>query len=301
MKVFGLKQVTGDDSSLDRWTIAPDINRPGLELSGYRVKTELKRIVIIGKKEYEYIESTLDYNTQLDRFGFLTDSYTPCIIITSGNRIPPALFEVASDKNFPVFELDGETYQLTSDLTVYLASHLAPSDYIHGGLMSIYGVGVAIMGESGIGKSELALDLIKRGHIFVADDVINVSKVNNQLIGESPDNLKKMLEVRGIGIIDVNVLFGGHCYLSKCPIDFFIKLVSKDEYNRSNPNRLDPLENRIEILGVRKHIQENPVTEGKTMSAIIETAVTKYILGRQGIDTNEAFKHRIYEEIKNKE
>ncbi|MBR0462445.1 MAG: HPr(Ser) kinase/phosphatase [Erysipelotrichaceae bacterium] len=299
-EAFHLKQVCGDDSSLDRWTIAPDINRPGLELSGYRIAAELKRIVIIGKKEYRYIGS-LDYDTQKDRFGFLTDSYTPCIIITSANPAPQALLYVAREKNFPVFEFDGETYQLTSDLTVYLTNHLAPSDYVHGGLMNIYGVGVAIMGDSGIGKSELELDLIKRGHIFVADDIINVRKINNDLIGEAPDNLKKMLEVRGVGVIDVNVMFGGHCYLQKCPINFVIKLINFSEYTQANPNRLDPLENHIEILGVKKRILEIPITEGKSMSTIVETAVTKYIMSRQGIDTNEAFKQRIFDEIANKE
>ena len=297
---FNLNQVCGNDFSLERWTIAPDINRPGLELSGYKEEAELKRIVIIGNKEYKYID-TLDYYTQRDRFGFLTDIYTPCIIVTAGRKAHKALIDVASEKNFPVFEYPGQTYQLTSDLSAFLANELAATDFIHGGLMNIYGIGVAIFGDSGIGKSELALDLIKRGHIFVADDLLDVAKVNSELIGQAPNNLKKMLEVRGIGVIDVNIMFGGHSFLNKCRLDFGIKLVKLDDYQKSNPNRLDPLENRVDILGIKIPLLEIPVTEGKSMSTIVETAVDNYIMKKQGIDTNEIFKRRIMDEIANKE
>lgn len=297
---FNLIQVCGNDASLERWTIAPDINRPGLELSGFKEESELKRIVVVGRKEYVYI-NTLDYNTQRERFEFLTDAYTPCIIFTAGRKPQDALIDVANSKNFPVFIYEGETYQLISDLTVYLSSRLAPNDYIHGGLMNIYGVGVAIVGPSGIGKSELALDLIKKGHIFVADDVIDVAKINNELYGQAPDNLKKMLEVRGVGVVDVTVMFGGHCFLPRCSIAFVIKLVNYDEYQKSAPDRLNPLENTIEILGVKKPLLEIPITEGKSMSTIVETAVAKYIAKKQGVDTNELFKQRIYDEIANKE
>ena len=299
-KAFNLKQICGDDKSLDRWTIAPDINRPGLELSGYKEEGELRRVVIIGNKEYKYIQ-TLDYETQKDRFGFLTDVYTPCIIVTAGKKTPQALVDVANEKNFPVFEFDGQTYQLTSDLTAYLSGKLAPTESIHGGLMSIYGIGVVILGDSGIGKSELELDLIKRGHIFVADDLLDISRVSNDLYGQAPDNLKRMLEVRGIGVIDVSIMFGGHCFLNKCHLDFAVKLVKLDDYQKTNPNRLDPLENKIEILGIKKTMLVIPVTEGKSMSTIVETAVANYIMKKQGVDTNEIFKQRIMNEIANKE
>lgn len=297
---FNLDQVCGDDDSLNRWTIAPDINRPGLELSGYREEGELRRIVIIGNKERHYID-TLDYDTQVDRFEFLTDAYTPCIIITAGHKAPQALIDVASRKNFPVFETSEQTYQISSSLTSYLSEKLATSESYHGGVMSIYGVGVMITGDSGIGKSELALDLIKRGHIFVADDLVEISKVNNSLICESPDNLKKMLEVRGLGIIDVNVMFGAHCYLKKTKLDLVIKLVTYDEYQASNPDRLEITEPTMDILGIKRPVIVIPVTEGKSMSSIIETAVSTHIMKKQGVDTNKIFKKRILSEIESKE
>lgn len=295
-EVFDLTQICGNEESLKRWTIAPDVNRPGLELAGYKKGAELKRVVIIGNKEYGYIQ-TLDYETQKDRFGFLTDVYTPCIIITAGHKTPDALKEVANYKNFPVFEFSGPTWQLTSDLTVYLTTSLAPTDSIYGGLMNIYGTGVVILGDSGIGKSELSLDLIKRGHIFIADDLIDVSEINRELIGEAPNNLKKMLEVRGIGVVDVCALFGGHCFSNKSRIDFAIKLVKHDAYRKTNPNRLNPLENSMKVLGVKIPLLEIPITEGKSMSTIVETAVANYILKKQGIDSNELFKQRIMQEI----
>ena len=134
---FNLFQVTGDDESLDRWVIAPDINRPGLELSGFKKDTELKRVVVIGVKEMEYIK-TLDYDTQRDRFDFLTDSFTPCIIITSNAEVPQSLKDIANQKNFPVFVFPFKTYSLTTQLTTYLSEKLAPVEQVHGVMMNIY-------------------------------------------------------------------------------------------------------------------------------------------------------------------
>ncbi len=296
---FDLKQVCGDDASLDRWTIAPDINRPGLELAGFKDQFELKRVVIIGAKEQSYLK-TLDYQTQLDRFDFLTDAYTPCIIITNNCKAPDALMEIGSKKNFPIFEFPGKTYELSSDLISYLSNNLAESDVVSGGLMSIYGTGVLITGESGIGKSELELDLIKRGHIFVADDLVEISRVNKTIYGRAPENLRRMLEIRGIGVVDVNIMFGGHCFLEKCHVNFVINMVNRDQYLRLNPDRLNPNEKTINLLGVEKPLLEIPVTEGKLMSTIIEAAVTNYIMKKQGVDTNEDFKNSIFKEILDK-
>lgn len=293
---FNLTQVCGNDESLNRWTIAPDINRPGLELAGFKDQFELKRVVIIGAKEQNYLK-TLDYETQLDRFDFLTDAYTPCIIVTNNCKAPAPLMEVAARKNFPVFEFPGKTYELSTDLISYLSNKLADSDVVSGGLMSIYGTGVLITGDSGIGKSELELDLIKRGHIFVADDLVEISRVNKTIYGRAPENLKKMLEVRGIGVVDVNIMFGGHCFLEKCHVNFVINMVNRDQYLRLNPDRLNPNEKTIDLLGVEKPLLEIPVTEGKSMSTIIETAVTNYIMKKQGVDTNEDFKNNIFKEI----
>ena len=291
-EMFNLKQVSGDKESLKRWTIAPDINRPGLELAGYEDDTELKRIVIIGNKEQGYI-SGLDYETQRNRFGFLTDSYTPCIIITAGRKAPQALIDVANEKNFPVFEYSDKTYMLVTSLTSYLSEKLAHVEWEHGEMLNIYGTGVMVTGSSGIGKSELALDLIKRGHVLVADDIVEYSRIHNEIFCESPANLKKMLEVRGLGVLDVTLMFGAQCFLEKCKLDFVIKLVTKEEYKTNNNDRLSPTEKSVTFFNLEKTLLEIPVTEGKNMSTIIEASVINYILKNRGVDSNEQFKEKI--------
>ena len=288
---FNLFQVTGDDESLDRWVIAPDINRPGLELSGFKKDTELKRVVVIGVKEMEYIK-TLDYDTQRDRFDFLTDSFTPCIIITSNAEVPQSLKDIANQKNFPVFVFPFKTYSLTTQLTTYLSEKLAPVEQVHGVMMNIYGIGVLIMGESGIGKSELALDLIKRGHYLVADDVVEYSRFHYNIVCKAPEPLRRLLEIRGLGVVDVNLMFGAKSYLERCNLDFVIKLVSASEFKKNN-NRLEPAEMTTTFFDIEKTRLEIPVTDGKNISPIIEAAVTNYILKNEGIDTNEEFKRNI--------
>ena len=293
---FNLKQITGNEESLLRWAIAPDINRPGLELSGYDEPTELKRVVVIGNKEYGYIQ-TLSEEEQRDRFGFLTDSYTPCIIVTAGLKTPKLLEEIANVKNFPVFEYSDKTYILTAELTAFLSEKLAHTESIHGEMLNIYGIGILVVGESGIGKSELALDLIKRGHVLIADDVVEYAKIHNQIICRAPEELKQMLEVRGLGILDITLMFGAQCYLEYSNLDFIIKLVSKEDYKNNNNNRLEPTEKTTDFFGITKTVLEIPLTEGKTMAPIIEASVINYILKKRGIDTNERFKQNIRELI----
>lgn len=297
--IFGLTQLTGNDESLNRWVIAPDINRPGLELSGYRGDIELKRVVVIGNKEQNYI-ATLDYDTQYERFSFLTDSYTPCIIITGGAAIPESLRNVANGKNFPVFSFPDKTYVLTTEITAFLNEKLSPVKQIHGVMMNIYGIGVLITGESGMGKSELALDLIKRGHILVADDVVEYSRVHNDIVCRAPENIKRMLEIRGLGILDVSLMFGAQSYLDKTDLQFAIRLVTPETYRQNNTDRLEPTELRMEFFDISKDVLEIPVTRGKNMSPIIETAVTNFILKKNGVDTNERFKESIKELILSK-
>lgn len=291
---FSFEQIAGDDESLNRWIIAPDINRPGLELSGYLESNDLKRVVVIGTKEYEYM-SKLDDNTQKQRFEIITDSYTPCIILSEGCGKLPVLEELCRMRNFPLFKYEGKTYQLIVDLVSYLSEELAPTDNIFGVMMNIYGKGIIITGKSGIGKSELALDLISRGHMLVADDRVDVARVHTSLICQAPKLLKKMLEIRGLGIVDVTKLFGANTYLNKCQLDFVIKLVRLDE--AIDNDRLNPINETMDVLGLEVPMLVIPITEGKSLSVIIESAVTTYILKNQGVDSNEEFKKRLRDEI----
>ena len=291
---FNFEQITGDDDSLNRWIIAPDVNRPGLELTGYRESLDLKRVVIIGTKEYEYMIK-LDQKTQKERFEIITDSYTPCIILSEGCGKLEVLEELCGYKNFPLFKYEGKTYQLMVELVNFLAEQLAPVDNLYGVMMNIYGKGVMITGKSGIGKSELALDLISRGHMLVADDRVDVARVHNSIICQAPKLLKRMLEIRGLGIVDVTKLFGYNTYLNKCDLDFVINLVKLDE--TMSKDRLNPVNDTYNVLGLDVPMLTVPVTEGKSLSVIIESAVITHILKKQGIDSNEEFKKQVYDEI----
>ena len=294
---FQLEQITGSDNSLNRWVIAPDINRPGLELSGYLESNDLKRVVILGTKEFEYM-SKFDEDTQRQRFEIITDSFTPCIILSEGFEGLNSLKNLCYEKDFPLFKYEGKTYQLIVDLVSYLSERLGPTDNVYGVMMNIYGKGIMITGKSGIGKSELALDLINRGHMLVADDRIDVTRVHNSINCTAPNLLKRMLEIRGIGIVDVTRMFGANSYLNKCSLDFVIKLVNYNETMDSD--RLNPINDTIDILGLQIPMLTIPITEGKQLSVIIEAAVSTYLLNRLGFNSNEDFKRRYREELEEK-
>lgn len=297
---FHLTQITGNDDSLNRWIIAPDVNRPGLELTGNMRETDLKRVNLIGNKELAFIK-TLDENTQRERFDSITDGFTPCIIITSGNKTPEILKNLAIQKNFPIFETDESTFRVVVQVIAYLDEKLAPTESFHGVMMNIYGVGVMLQGKSGIGKSELALDLIQRGHMLVADDRVDISRVHNDLICRSPELLKNMLEIRGVGVIDVSMAFGSTSTLDESYLDFVIELVPFDATKIND--RIGVEDNpTVSILGVDRPLVKIPVKEGRAMGAIIESAVANFRLLEKGIDSAKIFDKRVVEYIeKNKE
>lgn len=291
---FSYEQLSGEDSSLDRWIIAPDVNRPGLELTGYLESTDLKRVVVLGNKENDYMKK-LSYETQKQRFEIITDSYTPCIVVSEGFDVLDSLLEVTKKKNFPVFKTNEKTYVVVVKLVSYLSEQLAPSTNLYGVMLDIYGKGVMITGKSGLGKSEVALDLIKRGHMLVADDRVDCVRVHNDIICTAPKLLKKRLEIRGLGIVDVMRLFGANSFLDKTKLDFIIDL--EKPCDMGEVDRLNPINEMRDVLGVQIPKLVIPVTEGKTLSAIIESAVSNYILLQQGYDSNEHFKQSVREEL----
>lgn len=296
-KYFELEQISGDENSLNRWIIAPDINRPGLELTGYLESNDLKRVVILGNKEYDYM-TKFDYNTQMSRFEIITDSYTPCIILSEGFEIMDSLLEVTKRKNFPVFKTNEKTYTVVVRLVSFLSEKLAPTTNLYGVMMNIYGIGIMITGKSGIGKSELALDLIKRGHMLVADDRVDASRVHNDIICTAPTLLKRMLEIRGLGIVDVTRLFGVQSYLNKTELDFVIKLTKLED--AQDVDRLTPINETLNVLGIEVPQLTIPITEGKSLSVIIESAVSNYIAMKAGYDSNEEFKQRLRDMLSKK-
>ena len=299
VEAFNFEQITGNDKSLDRPISIADTNRPGLELAGFFENSQVKRLVVLGDKEIAYIQ-TMSVAKQRKSFDFITNEQTPAIIVTKGHKCPDVLKRYAKRKNFPIFLSSSPTYRLIVDIVAFLDEQLATSMCIHGGLLSIYGKGVLIRGESGMGKSEIALELIKRGHLLVADDRVDCYRIHNKIVGKAPELLREMLEIRGIGVINVSRMFGVSSVLPKAEINFQVNLEpwkADQDYDRVGIEE----KKHENILGIDIPKIVVPVREGRSMAVIIESAVTNYMLSVMGMDSAKEFEQRVLDYIeKNK-
>ena len=233
-------------------------------------------------------------------FSKLANDETPCIIIAKGYECPEILKNIAVKRNFPIFETMQATGRVSIDLTGTLDEALAPETLIHGVFLNIYGKGVVIRGDSGIGKSEIALELIKRGHLLIADDAIELYHIGQNIVGRAPEVLRNLLEIRGIGVIDVSKMFGVASILPKDNVDLIIQLdrwLPSREYTRIGVEEDDVTE---EILSIQIPKIAVPVTGGRSMSAIIEAAVMNMQLKDSGFDSSKEFVNRILDNIKSK-
>ena len=224
-----------------------DVNRPALQLSGYFKHFEQSRVQIIGTVEYTYLQQ-LDEEKREKIYSEFMGYDIPCVIFCRDLRPDDFFLKIAEEKNIPVLGTKRSTSEFMAELIYCLNEQLAPCITIHGVLVDVYGEGLLIMGESGIGKSEAALELIKRGHRLVTDDVVEIRKINEHtLIGTSPDITRYFIELRGIGIIDVKTLFGVECVKEKQQIDLVIKL---EDWKKANEyDRLGLEEEYTEFLG----------------------------------------------------
>lgn len=297
---FQFEQLTGDEEALKRTIELTDTNRPGLELAGFFDYSQAKRLVILGDKEIAYI-ATMSEEAQKKSFDFLTRSDTPAIVITRGHECPLILRQCAMYKNFPVLRCDEKTNHAIVNITTWLDEKLARSVSVHGELLMIYGTGVLICGESGMGKSEIALELISRGHQLVADDRVDCFRIHNRIVGRSPQLLEGMLELRGVGVINIGRMYGVGAVAHKANVDIQISLEKFDPC--ANYDRVGIEEKqKVNILDVAVPKITIPVREGRSMGVIIESAVTNYLLAKDGLDSAKEFEQRVLEFIeKNKE
>ena len=226
-----------------------DLNRPGLQFGGYYKHFAWERPQVIGKTEMSYLEEMLTED-RLEMYKTFFSFEIPCVICCRGMRPPEDFLAAAKEKDIPVYLTETLTTRFSYQITNYLNRQLAPRITKHGVLVDVHGIGVLIMGSSGVGKSETALELVKRGHQLVADDVVDIIKVSdNRLIGECPEMVRHFMEIRGIGIIDIRAMYGvGAVALSKS-IDLVIRL---EQWVEGKPyDRLGLVDNYTEILGVR--------------------------------------------------
>ncbi len=291
---FELKQLTGDEDTLERCIYVADVNRPGLELAGYHFLKQPRRAMVIGNKEMEFINQYMNEEEQRERFLPLFSDNVPVIIVTDGNDVPGILLEMAERMNFPIFSTDVPTTRFVVDLASFLDEMLSEETTVSGVLMDVYGKGVLITGISGIGKSEAALELMRDGHALIADDRVDIQRYHNHLVGFSPEILRGLLEIRGIGIIDARGMFGASSFKSRSNIDFVIRLVPGSQEQADEFVRIgDESSQEITILGVRLPLIVLPVMSGRSTYVLIETAVANFMSKEQGNDSAKAFRRNL--------
>lgn len=268
-----------------------DVNRPALQLSGYFQHFEQSRIQIIGTVEFTYLQQ-LQEEERETVYSALMEYDIPCIIFCRDLQPDPTFMRIAEEKNLPLFGTKRSTSEFMAELIYCLNEQLAPCITIHGVLVDVYGEGLLIMGESGIGKSEAALELVRRGHRLVTDDVVEIRKINEHtLIGTSPDITRYFIELRGIGIIDVKTLFGVECVKEKQQIDLVIKL---EDWKKENEyDRLGLEEEYTEFLGNKVVCHSLPIRPGRNLAVICESAAVNHRQKKMGYNAAQELYRRV--------
>ena len=243
---FELK-IWGGNGGLENEIPSFDLSRPGLEVAGYFSHYSSERVQILGMTEISFFERVLSDDEREDRSKRLCRKETPCIIVTRSLQPPLELIEACNQTDTVLLTTEDNTTNFTSRITTYLEKELAPETNMHGVLVDVYGIGVLITGESGIGKSETALELIKSGHRLVADDNVEIKEVNkNVLMGSAPELIQHLLEIRGLGIINVMTLFGAGCILNEKRIMLNVHLENWEDKNTYDRLGLEDM--KIKIL-----------------------------------------------------
>lgn len=268
-----------------------EVNRPGLQLMGFYEYFNPERIQIIGKVEFAYL-STIDEKTRLERLQLLFAQRLPALIITRELPYFSEMLELAKEYEVPLLRSKESTSNFMSGLIAFLNLNLAPRITRHGVLIEIYGEGVFITGESGVGKSETAIELVKRGHRLVADDAVEIRKVSNiSLVGSSPDNIRHFLELRGIGIINARRLFGIGAVKMTEKIDLVVEL---EQWNPEKIyDRMGVDTEYISLLGVKVPALTIPVKPGRNLAVILEVAAMNNRQKKMGYNAAAELLHRL--------
>lgn len=291
---FGLELIAGEEG-INRPITTSDISRPGLEMAGYFDYYPAERVQLIGKTELSFVETLTNSEREI-RLERLCTDITPGIIVTRGLDIPEQLIEAAERESVPLLRSKQKTTRFSSLLTNFLESKLAPTTAVHGVLVDIYGVGVLITGKSGVGKSETALELVKRGHRLVADDCVEIRQEDEDyLVGNSPELIEHLLEIRGLGIINVMTLFGAGAVRSYKKISVVMNLELWDPKKQYDRLGLD--EEKMKIIDTEITKLTIPVRPGRNLAVIIEVAAMNFRLKRMGMNAAEQFTSRLSDVI----
>jgi HPr kinase/phosphorylase len=295
---FHLDLISGEEG-INRPITTSDISRPGIELAGYFEYYPAERIQLLGKTELSFFEK-LSQDERTTRMERLCTDITPAIIVTRGLDVPQELIEASERESVPVLQSNMKTTRFSSRLTNFLESKLAPTTAVHGVLVDIYGIGVLITGKSGVGKSETALELVKRGHRLIADDCVEIRQEDQDtLVGTSPDLIEHLLEIRGLGIINVMTLFGAGAVRSNKRITLVINLEIWDATKQYDRLGLD--DEKMKIIDTEITKITVPVRPGRNLAVIIEVAAMNFRLKRMGVNAAQQFTERLSDVIEDGE
>lgn len=275
-----------------------NLHRPQLALTGYVDLFTYHRVQILGNTEVFYLRS-LDFEQRLQAIKTITRFSIPCVIITNNHTLEPELIQVFTDQNIACFVTPFETTKITYKISEFLDDQFAPQVVVHGSFVDVYGVGMIFAGRSGIGKSEIAMDLVERGHRLVADDVVMITKKRDTvLLGTGTNLVQHFMEIRGIGIIDIRQMFGVRAIRFQKRIEIIIELEDWDpniEYSRLG---LDT--DKIEVMGVDITSVKLPIFPGKNITVIAEVIALNYLLRTYGYNAAKVLTDRVRETIKQK-
>ena len=275
-----------------------EINRPALQLTGYLEHFANERVQIIGYVEYTYLEH-LSRERKLEIYEQFLSYEIPCLIYTTKTKPDEDMLRMAVERNIPIFTAHKTTTSFMAEIIRRLNVELAPCISIHGVLVDVYGEGVLIMGESGIGKSEAALELIKRGHRLVSDDVVEIRRVSDDtLVGSAPDITRHFIELRGIGIIDVKTLFGVESVKDTQSIDLVIKM---EEWNKDKEyDRMGLEEEYTEFLGNKVVCHSLPIRPGRNLAVIVESSAVNHRQKKMGYNAAKELYKRVQANLSKK-
>lgn len=295
MDEFQLEDVSDCSRTDDILITTSDVNRPGLQLAGYFEHFGTDRIQIVGNVEIAYLEGL----SKEDRYKRLDDLFNhgfPCMVVARNLSIFPEMLEVSQKYEIPILTTHDVTSSFLSGLIRYLNVQLAPRITKHGVLVEVYGEGILILGESGVGKSETALELVKRGHRLVADDVVEIRRVSEiTLVGTAPDVIRHFIEIRGIGILDVKNLYGVGSVKVTENINLVIHLELWDE--KKQYDRLGLVDEYTDILGILIPSLNIPVRPGRNLAIIVEVAAMNNRQKKMGYNAARVLNERVLGEM----
>lgn len=285
---MGLRLVAGA-RGLSRAITVPRIQQPGLALAGFLPQLHTDRVQVLGRSEVAYLE-TLDADAAHAAVTAVSSAGVACFVVTNGAMPPSVLSQVGDALDVPILASGLRTAEFIRTAALWLEERLAPEVQLHGDLVDVHGIGILILGRSGIGKSEAALDLVSRGHRLVADDVVVVRRISPHVVrGEAATLLQHHMEIRGLGVIDIEALFGTLATLDRREIDLVVELV---EWTH-DIDRLGLGDEKHELLDVRLPLVRIPVTPGRSLATLIETAARNQLLRLRGRNSAVEFAARI--------